>query len=249
MDSYSGRFPLDFISFYLGMTTENPNPVNVVPEGRANEDSLHQEIPANTQPAETRPPSGLSTSTEATEESLSTYAERTVEAILARDTPGIASLLPPLTQKQEKAEQAKVSVSEEVSITPRAATSIIPRPRDGAGNATTTHMDGCGVGEISRSSKQRTLDPDKYFTDTTDVEDLLDSSGIGGPVTPQAKSTPTLIKVPRPRTDSTSCDESNEDLPGTIQGREQPPPQLSASGRTLLRKHFASNDPIVLPRN
>ena len=229
------------------MTTENPNPVNVVPEGRANEDSQHQEIPANTQPTETRPPSGLFTSTEATEESLSTYAERTVEAIIARDTPGIASLLPPLTQKQEKAEQAKVSVSEEVFITPRAATSIIPR--DGAGNATTTHIDGCGVGEISRSSKRRTLDPDKYFTDTTDVEDLLDSSGVGGPVTPQAKSTPTLIKVPRPRTDSTSCDESNEDLPGTSQGREHPPRQLSASGRTLLRKHFASKDPIVLPRS
>ena len=148
MDTYSGRFPLDFISFYLGMTTENPNPVNVVPEGRANEDSQHQETPANTQPAETRPPSGLSTSTEATEESLSTYAERTVEAIIARDTPGIASLLPPLAQKQEKAEQANVSMSEEISITPRAATSITPR--NGADNATTTHMGSCQVGEISR---------------------------------------------------------------------------------------------------
>ena len=136
MDSYSGRFPLDFISFYLGMTTETPNPVNVVPEGRVSEETRHQEMPANTQPTETRPSSGLSTSTEATEESLSTYAERTVEAVIARDTPGIASLLPPLTQKQERAERAKVSVSEEVSITPRAATSVIPH--HDAGNATTT---------------------------------------------------------------------------------------------------------------
>ena len=138
-------------------------------------------------------------------------------------------------------------MSEEVSITPRAATSVIPH--DGAGNATTAHVDGCGVGEISHSSKQHTLDSNKYFTDTTDVEDLLDSSGVGGPVTPQAKSTPTLIKVPRPRTDSTSCDESNEELPGTTQGRQQAPRQLSASGRTLLWKHFASKYPIVLPRN
>ena len=137
------------------MTTENSNPVNVVLEGRANEDFQRQETPANTQPIETRPPSGLSTSTEATEESLSTYAERTVEAIIARDTPGIASLLPPLAQKQEKAEQAKASMSEEISITPRATTSIIPR--DGAGDATTTHVESCRVGEISRSPKQRTL--------------------------------------------------------------------------------------------
>ena len=128
------------------MTTENPNPVNLVPEGRANEDFQRQETPANTQSTETRPPSGLSTSTEATEESLSTYAERTVEAIIARDTPGSASLLPPLAQKQEKAEQAKVSMSEEISIIPRAATSIIPR--DGAGDVTTTHVESCRVGRL-----------------------------------------------------------------------------------------------------
>ena len=106
------------------MTTETPNPVNVVPENRTSEESQQQEIPANTQLTETRPPSGLSTSTEATEESLSAYAEGTVEAIIARDTPGVASLLPPLTQKQEEAQRAQISESVEIPITPRAATSV-----------------------------------------------------------------------------------------------------------------------------
>ena len=37
----------------------------------------------------------------------------------------------------------------------------------------------------------RLIDPTLYFTDTSEIEDLMDSSGVGGPVTPQ-------VKVPLP---------------------------------------------------
>ena len=58
MDSYSGRFPLDFFSFYLGMTTDAQNLANVVPEDNVNEETRNRASADNNQPIETRPPSG-----------------------------------------------------------------------------------------------------------------------------------------------------------------------------------------------
>ena len=87
------------------MTTEAQNTAGVTSENSRPEETVQNE-PNNTNVSnEPRPPSNFSTSSEATEENLSTYAERTVKAIIARDNPGtsrISSLLPPLTEHTEE---------------------------------------------------------------------------------------------------------------------------------------------------
>ena len=104
MDSYSGRIPLNFISFYLGMTTETQGTSGVTSED-SRPDELDQVVPGSvTTVSEPRPPSNFSGSSAATEESLSTYAERTMKAIIARDQPetsGISALLSPLNEQTE----------------------------------------------------------------------------------------------------------------------------------------------------
>ena len=37
MDSYSGRFPLDFVFYYLGMTTEAQDTANILPDRNLDE--------------------------------------------------------------------------------------------------------------------------------------------------------------------------------------------------------------------
>ena len=101
MDSYSGRIPLNFISFYLGMTTETQGTSGVTSEDSRPEE-LDQAVPGSvTTVSEPRPPSNFSGSSAATEESLSTYAERTMKAIIARDQPWTSALLSPLNEQTE----------------------------------------------------------------------------------------------------------------------------------------------------
>ena len=52
------------------------------------------------------------------------------------------------------------------------------------------------VSVVGISAVNRSLDPRKYYTDTSEIEDLMDSSGVGGPVTPKAKVTSTFVKIP-----------------------------------------------------
>ena len=62
--------------------------------------------------SEPRPPSNFSVSSEATEESLSNYAERTLKAIIARDQPGtsgISALLSPLNERTEGTSEDKTA--------------------------------------------------------------------------------------------------------------------------------------------
>ena len=77
----------------------------------------------------------------------------------------------------------------------------------------------------------------------------MDSSGVGGPVTPKTKVSATFVKIPTLGTESTSEDESSHGQAGTSSAQHATPRQFSASGRTLLRKYFVDKDPIALPRN
>ena len=70
-------------------------------------------------------------------------------------------------------------------------------------------MDNDGASIFSSPAVKHPIDPASYFTDTSEVEDLMDSSGVGEPATPQAKSTPTFGKVPRQRGDE-SCATNQE---------------------------------------
>ena len=111
MDSYSGRFPLDFISFCLGMTTEAQGITSLAPDGEPHDETSPARLVGANPTRELRPSSNFSSLSEAAEESLSTYAERTMKSIIAREgveTQKISSLLPPLTEQTVEANEANV---------------------------------------------------------------------------------------------------------------------------------------------
>ena len=155
--------------------------------------------------------------------------------------------LPPLVIRTEESFEVKTSESERLAISPKKDLPTQQRPT--GKKATRRHLDNDDVSVISIPAVKRSVDPSSYFTDTSEVEDLMESSGVGGHVTPQAKSTPTFSEVPMQRRDSKRGDDSCNEQPGPSQEQPQMPRQLSASSRTLLRKHFIEKDPIFIPRN
>ena len=96
MDSYSGRFPLDFISFCLGMATEQQTEnselttagpsvsVQGLPERHADPSQENRPTEIDALPG-VRPLSNLSSSSGNTEESLSTFAEQTLQHLAQMD--------------------------------------------------------------------------------------------------------------------------------------------------------------------
>ena len=96
MDSYSGRFPLDFISFCLDEASEQQiestsqstvNPeihVPILPERPAGL-SHEAETTMTDAPTGPRPLSNLSSSSGNTEESFSTFAEQTMHTLAHMD--------------------------------------------------------------------------------------------------------------------------------------------------------------------
>ena len=227
MDSYSGRFPLDFISFYLGMTTEAQETTTLVPESEPHEETSPAGSVGVNPTGELRPSSNFSSSSEATEESLSTYAEMTMIAREDAGAPKISSLLPPLTEQTAETTEAVVPglrssgecsgagpITPQISGTPQVI-AVDQTPHE------QTEQDDVSV--VSISAVNRTLDPSKYYTDTREIEDLMDSSGVGGPVTPKAKVTSTFVKVPALGTESTSEDESSHDQAGTSNAQHVTP--------------------------
>ena len=77
MDSYSGSFPLDFAFYYLGMATEAQDTANILPDRNPDERTDTAIVEQTNPPTEARPLSKFSSSSGATEESLTAYAERT----------------------------------------------------------------------------------------------------------------------------------------------------------------------------
>ena len=90
--------------------------------------------------------------------------------------------------------------------------------------------------------------PDYFSTDTSEVEKLFDSSGAEEPTLHRSLATINMDALSQP---VTSLPE-----PQTPEGKTKVdvipaipvvPKQISASGRTLLRKYFSENSPVELP--
>ena len=137
MDSSSGRFPLDFISFHLDVSSErqsedaglpaaDPIAPAQSPSGQ-HADSSHVTRPAGTDSFPgLRPLSNLSSSSDSTEESFSTFAERTLHNLSHMDPSLEITFLaaPGRTPLQGEAEPSSLKVSESEALTsshPRAS--------------------------------------------------------------------------------------------------------------------------------
>ena len=185
MDSYSGRFPLDFISFCLDMSSEQQTEAQEPPitdpaeatqslpnrQHRNNSQSTGEE--GATLQLGIRPLSNLSSSSGNTEESLSAFADQTLRTLAHSDPTLDISLLtaPDENSQQKEPEPTASKVSEsEVLITIQLRIQKIDVEQQSA-----TRLFDSSIFDLSEERQRN------YFeTDASEVEDLYDRAGADG---------------------------------------------------------------------
>ena len=227
------------------------NPSKEVPELQAACETSKDTNPKVEVPVD-RPPSTASSGSNS--ESLSAYAERTVAAIAQRDSTVADPTLDhtPLVETPAANDKAhKESESSTIEVAPKRPPNI-----EGQDKTDGRNLDSSGdeeEGKDGRKTASRPTIQDLFSTDASEFEDLLDGSGVSGPVLRGAGSG--FFTVP-----SSSQEEEEEidltanisadpimDLPGPTTSTPTQPRQLSVSGRAALRKCFTENRPIKLP--
>ena len=191
MDLYSGRFPLDFVTLCLDMSTEE---LNDVAPSRPNETSVGMqlepagtliptpqtalELTPNEKTGETsHTPTSASSSSAA--ESFSAYAERTVEAMLSREGPSSnpkdlhdSAQFPDSVGPQLKCS----SVSEKVMVNPQKET--VKEQAGQKGKANQDSEEEQKNRDVIKPAWTGLGDPAEYFTCTSELEDLMGSQDL-----------------------------------------------------------------------
>ena len=258
MDSFSGSSPLEFISFYLDMSSEEHN--EVIP-ATATGTLIEEEVPQ--QPEETvvnqtataikdaeskqpDPPKDSSSKTgltpsPSTDESISAYIERQLQSLGCQDTGLAISFLPPTTSAvvDNVLKPATEKASESESI-PHVTTGLADKESPEFETGRTT--------DIASEAEFSVTKADYIQTDTSDNEELLDSSGAE-----TVKQSPFLLTI---ETESATGSETRKEtdqlssagLPGVSSPKLFSPTRpLSASARTLINQHFSETNPSILP--
>ena len=177
MDSYSGSFPLEFISFCLDVASEqqtentelpttDPNaPAQSLSEQHADPSHVARPTGTDSFPG-LRPLSNLSSTSGNTEESLSTFAEQTLHNLAQMDPSSDITFLsaPVETLLQEDADPSPFKASSQ--------------PRTGqveVGQQKKTDLFDLSSFDIGEEQKKN------YFeTDASEIEDVYDSAGADG---------------------------------------------------------------------
>ena len=174
-----------------------------------------------------------------TDESISAYIERTLQTLGCQGTGLELTFLPPdtttATESQQQPEIEKASQSDPIVHT------VTEPPKEIVEVETDGQADS-----ISETGFSITR-PDYFQTDTSDVEELLDSSGAD-----TVKDPPNLIPLYKA---STTCSEVSHQA---VREQTKIPPvpdseslspirPFSASARTIIRQHFADTTPSILP--
>ena len=190
MDSFSGSFPLEFISFYLDMLTEDRNEATpeFVAEAKV-EESVAQtlmepeagrsgETRVDAAPTVSNKPEGTEgctvrvrpTSSPSTDESISAYIERTLQTLGCQGTGLDITFLPPTDPvgniESQELETEKASESDP-----------IPQVAADQGEKTLTEEESVRQTDVNSEAGFSTTKVEYFQTDTSDVEELLDSSG------------------------------------------------------------------------
>ena len=233
MDSYSGSYPLKFVSFHLEMSNEERLPESTNPtiapigQGQEHEPAQFQNVPEK----EVRPESQASNSTD---ESVSAYIEKVIsqfpgasttplDTVLEED-PHAAPKVPEADENTHGAPKVSESIALEVTKTPQ------PVPAN------------------SEESRTRTPECRALHSDTSDPGELYDSSGVDLPTTKLGTFSfdPDLF---------TSLDEDlqqssrNSDAELAVYRDKMLSTErnLSPTGREVIRKFFTKNVPVELP--
>ena len=258
MDSFSGSSPLDFISFYLDMSSEEHN--EIIPAtaaGTLTEEEVPQQpeetVVDQTAPAikdaeskQPDPPKDSSsktgpTSSASTDESISAYIERQLQNLGCQDTGLVISFLPPTTS-------AIVSHAPESNTEKASESEPIPQVTTGSQDKESPETEiERGNDAVSEAGFSVTK-ADYFQTDTSDAEELLDSSGAE-----TVKEPPFLIALDALSSAGTETHENakpstSAELPSISSPKLFSPTRpLSASARTLINQHFNETNPCILP--
>ena len=185
MDSFSGSFPLEFISFYLDMSSEEHN--EVVPAtatGTLIEEKFHNSSKKETavsqattalKDAESKqpdPPKDSSAKTDptpspSTDESISAYIERQLQTLGCQGTGLDISFLPPTTSAI--VDNAPEPTTEKVS-----ESEPIPQVATGSADKESPEVETERKTDIVSEAGFSVTRADYFQTDTSDVEELLD---------------------------------------------------------------------------
>ena len=258
MVSFSGSFPLEFISFYLDMSCEDRN--EATPEFAAEtpvEESAAQKLiePEAGQSGKTRvdaaptasnKPEGTeggtvrvkSTSSPSTDESISAYIERTLQTLGCQGTGFDITFLHP-TDPVSNVETQELETKKASQSDP------IPQVAADQGGKASDEEESDRQTDVNSEAGFSTTKVEYFQTDTSDVEELLDSSGAE-----TTKDPPILIPLDDMSTAETEVSKEAEHAPpGRITDSKflSPSWPLSASARTLINQHFAETNPSILP--
>ena len=241
MDSYSGRFPLDFISFCLDMSSEQEPPITDLAE--ATQDLSNPQHLNNSQPTEeegvalqlgTRPLSNLSSSSGNTGESLSAFADQTLRTLANSDpTLDIRFLTVPNEDSHHKELEPSISKVSESNV----PVTIQPRiQKIDVEQQSTTRLFDSSIFDLPEERQRK-----NYFeTDASELEDLYDRAGADGLTDRPTSSIVGSDLI----TAANDPEESTSQGPNATRSKGA----LIAHGRLMLRKYFAQNSPIELPR-
>ena len=232
MDSYSGSCPQRFISFHLDMTTEKKSPE---PTTTPVVENKEMEAPETIEvPGLDRPYPQVSEGSRSTGESVTAFIERTVEVLSQPDT----ETVDPLPNQQGATARMvtvnpsflKISVSEPITV-----------------RNDSTHIE---VEAVNSKEVDSTVEAQGLYGDTTQAEDLMDSSGVAvfPPVAPNVILDPTMFPEFEGafHADSGHSDSEKEQYRSKVDGADR---QLSAKGKLIIKKYFQETRPIELPRD
>ena len=174
-----------------------------------------------------------------TDESVSAYIERTLQILGCQETGLGITFLPPVTSADPEIERPPEN--EKTSQSDPIARTVTELPKENAENKTDGQIDLASEAGFSSAR------PDYFQTDTSDVEELLDSSGAE-----TEKEPPKLIPLCNA---STTCSEATPQVnadqpkePAVLDSEALSPSRpLSASARTIIRQHFAETTSCILP--
>ena len=193
MDFNSGSLPLDLVTLCLDMSNEELTEVSPIQSIGASEEKQLElsnnlvstpqtvaDLVLNEKAEElSRTPASASDSSAA--ESVSAYAERTIETMLSREAPPV-DLMDSHGSGQisnKEGPQPKSSVSERIEINPQQA--IDNGQTEQKGKTNQSFAEG-QVEDVVKLPGTGLTDPIDYLTETSEFEDLMDSSGVTGPV-------------------------------------------------------------------
>ena len=232
MDSYSGSCPQNFVSFCLDMSSEKEMPKSTVPSGDGNGSTEVEQQGNAAQVDPVRPLSQRSFSSPSTEESVSAFIERIATCMefptRESEISDIPIPMPATVTSTIFPELLKVSVSDPFVVS-----------QDESEEKT-------GPAIEPESTSQSGAAP--LYGDTSDAEELLDSSGVDAfpPVTSSMAWDPSAFPEFEGefRAESGHSDTEQEQYRVRVANSDR---QLSVKGRSVIRKYFTAATPVQLP--